>query len=57
LQSVATLSAPFNQSGVVWPPWQLTFEQVRPAELYEKTPDLASYVANPATLAGELESK
>jgi hypothetical protein len=38
---VFTLIAPVCQLGVAWPPWQLTFEQLSPAELNEDAPDCA----------------
>jgi hypothetical protein len=49
---VFTLIAPVCQFGVVWPPWQLTFEQVSAEELKEAAPVFALYVAKNATSPG-----
>jgi hypothetical protein len=38
---VLLLMAPACQLGVVWPPWQLTFAQVREAEVKAEAPVLA----------------
>jgi hypothetical protein len=38
------------QAGVVWPPWQLTFEQVFAVALKEAAPDFALYPVLTITL-------
>jgi hypothetical protein len=38
-----TFRTPVRQFGVVWPPWQLTSEQVREPALKNAPPDRASY--------------
>jgi hypothetical protein len=49
---VFTLIEPVCQFGEV-PPWQLTFEQLSPAELNDDAPDSALYVARNATSPGD----
>ena len=48
-----TSIAPVRQLGVGFPPWQLTFEQLRAAELSnDDDPDCALYVARNRTSPG-----
>jgi len=53
---VLTLMLPVRQLGVVFPPWQLTFAQVRAVLLNEAAPDCALYVERNAASPGATRS-
>jgi hypothetical protein len=53
---VFTLSVPVCQLGVVWPPWQLTLEQVSAVALNDAAPDLALYAAWTTASPGDTRS-